>query len=137
MGFKGFLTRLFGQSRKTADQELLAALLSIQQKRIEADSEIEKLDRELRLKSRQLELDNLEKTAAEKRKDDENRVRLRALRQQQAEHAREVKKQKASAPAPSTTGRFAGCTVCADPSSPRLSAHEIQWHAAGHPGALQ
>lgn len=128
---------LFGRQRKR-DAELLTAMLSLQSERVKHDAEIEKLDREIKLKTRQLELDNLERISEEKRKDVEMRARLREQRRQWAQNARDkLAAKKTSSGAVKVAGGVSGCVVCVEPSSPHLTADEIRWHQAGHPGAMQ
>lgn len=124
----------------SADSALLAALLGAEQARIASYAELEKLDREVKLKEKALELENLDRISENKRKDAENREKIRQIRRENLNKANEVKRARKAAgnsggPQASHAGT-PGCVVCADPSSPALTAHEIQWHAAGHPGAM-
>jgi hypothetical protein len=130
----GLLSRLFGGERRR-DAELLSSLLQLQSDRIKADAEIERLDRDLRLQTKKLELENLERISEEKRKDADARERLRIQRREWAANAR--KKVAANRDAATRVGGTPGCVVCADPSSPRLTAEEILWHQNGHPGAMR
>ena len=135
----GFWSRLFGTAREH-DKNLLESLLNLQAERIKADSELSKMEHEVRLKTKELELANLEKVGEEKRRDAEARAELREKRKEWAKKGREELAKKrlaakgAGMPAP---GAVLGCTVCADPGSVNLTAAEIAWHNGGHPGAMQ
>lgn len=138
MGFTmGFLKRLFGGT-SDADKALLKSLLDLQGERIKQDAESNKLDHEIRLKTKEMELANLEKIGEEKRKDAEARARLRDIRRENLAKGR-VKLQEKRAAVAATGGQptVLGCTVCSDPRSVALTAQEIQWHNTGHPGAMQ
>lgn len=134
----GLWANLF-KTKRQADSELLNSLLKLQSDRIAADSEIAKLDREITIRTKALELENLERVSEERRKDAEARERLKQQRREWAAAAR-AKVGKKAAALQQQGGVFtgvSGCTVCANPSNPRLTAEEITWHNAGHPGAMQ
>jgi hypothetical protein len=132
----GWIANLFG-SKARADSELLSSLLKLQSERIAADSEIAKLDREITLRTKALELENLERVSEERRKDSEQRERLKQQRREWAAAARAKVGKKATVAAQARVqSGLAGCAVCADPSSPKLTAEEILWHQNGHPGAM-
>jgi hypothetical protein len=135
----GWIARLLGHQAR-ADSELLSSLLKVQAAQIEANAKIAGMDAEIRLKTKALELENLERIAEEKRKDAMAKEELRQKRRQWAADARAKLAAKKSQPASDgarLAGGIAGCVVCADPSSPRLTAEEITWHNNGHPGAMQ
>jgi len=139
MGFWSWLTR---DSSSPRDPSLTQALMALEQERIKRDAELAKLDHELRLKTRELEIQNIEALSTQKRLDQETRERLREERRENFRKAREAKAEKAAknraaaAPQAAAHHGLAGCRVCAAPSDPTLSAEEITWHAAGHPGAM-
>jgi hypothetical protein len=134
----GWIATLFGRQAKR-DAELLSSLLKLQSDRISADAEIAKLDREITLRTKAMELENLELIAEQKRKDAIAKEDLRQKRREWAAQARAKVAQKkagATSSGPGPTLGVAGCVVCADPRSPRLTAEEIIWHNNGHPGAM-
>ncbi len=129
MGFWDWLT-----GRKKADRDLLSAFIEAQTKRTELDQKREELAAQLSLKKLELEMENIERLGEEKRKDAADRLRLREQRKEWAKTAREKKRQLAVGHVASSG--LAGCRCCANPSDPTLTADEIRWHAASHPGAI-
>lgn len=134
----GFLDWITGRARadRESDRALLKVFLESQQTRIVSDAEVSKLEREIKLKEKQLELDHLEAIHEERRKDAAARETLRAQRKQWAASAREKLAQKRAAGV-TVGGGLAGCKACANPADVSLTADEIRWHSAGHPGAMQ
>lgn len=133
----GWWRNLF-RARSRADDDLFAALLKFQSDRLQADTEVAKLDRELTLRTKHLELENLERISEERRKDAVAKAELRDKRREWARQAREKVGKSKQAPGEGRSFRSGvqGCVVCADSTSPRLTAEEITWHNAGHPGAM-
>lgn len=132
-----FWRKLFG-SQQRADNELLANLLKLQSDSIHADAEIRKLDREITLRTKALELENLERVSEQRRKDDEAREKMKQQRREWSANARSKLNQQKAQKQQQALPRVgvSGCVVCADPSSPNLTGEEIGWHLAGHPGAM-
>jgi hypothetical protein len=133
----GWISRLLGSKEKT-DNELLKSLLDLQREQISADSEIRKLERQITLQTKALELENLERISEERRKDAAEKERLRQQRREWAANARaKLNQKKASTSSMAhAAGAIPGCVVCADPTNPKLTADEILWHQGGHPGAM-
>ena len=121
--------------RQSATDKLLTSLLDLEGKRLNRDIELEKLHHELKLKTTQLEIENIERISEEKRKDADARLVLRQQKRESAQRMREIKAHKTSAHMNGHSG-LQGCRVCANGSDPSLTAHEIQWHSAGHPNAV-
>lgn len=135
----GIFSWLMG--RRQADRELLSTLLEAQSAREATQQKRDELENKLALRKLELEIENVERISEEKRKDAADRERLKLQRRQWAATARQKIAEKRTAMG-STNGASAfrggvpGCVVCADPSSPALTAVEIQWHSKGHPGAM-
>jgi len=127
-------------TQRTASEEVLQKLLEIERTRLTSNAELDKLKRELEYKNTQLELEHIEAISEEKRKDRAHKEQLRYARQQHAAAMREklaLKRAAGQIPVkPKLSAGVPGCTVCMDPSSANLTAEEIKWHSAGHPGAM-
>lgn len=114
--------------RRRLEVELIDALLTGELERRKAQAGLDEKLAEIELRKRTLELEHLTTIADEKRKDGEARAKLREQRQLWAANARARRKQNLS------RRDAEGCRVCANQGDPSLTASEISWHHAGHPG---
>lgn len=135
----GWFRNLF-RGKEIANAELMTTLLKGEATRQETQQKRDELESKLALRKLELEMEHLEAVHEERRKDAAEKERLRQQRREWAKAAREKIQKKANGMplngSPVRLSGVAGCTVCADPSSPNLTADEIRWHSAGHPGAM-
>lgn len=109
-------------------EQLITAIVSGELKRRELADVADQRRAELDLKKMELEMSHLETIGEEKRKDAADRQRLRELRQQSAQNARNVRAQKRG-----TQTTEQPCRVCASGGTEAsLTAEEILFHHAGH-----
>lgn len=101
-------------------------LLELQKANIEAMEQMAARRTALEIRRLELEYENLERAGEEKRKDLEQRDRLRRQKQEHAQEMRARRREKQS------TKYTQACRVCSNPGDASLSASEILWHAQGH-----
>lgn len=114
------------------DQQLLVALLEGEKARVAANAEVEKAKADADIRKFELEVEHAEALSKARMEEREAAQRLRAQQRQWAAdlRARKAAKAEAAKTAPTT------CPVCSDPSSVHLTVDAINWHKAGHPGAV-
>ena len=124
----GFFTR-----RRRSDVELVSVILEGEnQRRLQQGTlDAQRIDLE-KFKISQ-EMEHLEAIAAERRKDAEDREKLREQRRKWAAEAREARAKKlATGRAVAAQPGATTCRVCANPGDPTLTTPEILWHSNGH-----
>lgn len=112
---------------------LLDLLLSRENARLAAETQMAQTRAELELKKLQIEVENAEilQSVEAKRRDHEEQIReaRRVLMANAREKKRAAKQGQQMQP---TTGANIPCRVCQDPTLIDLTPEEILWHKAGH-----
>ena len=114
--------------RKTDTDRLVESIIAGELKRRELDAIAEQKRLDFELRKIEIETENLELIAKEKRNDAGFREELRAMRREAGRKSAVARAEKKAAAA----NEPVACPVCRDPGSAGLTAAQIEYHHLGH-----
>lgn len=126
----------FRKRGPSATDQLLQRFLALEESRLAHAATMEDRRQQLELQRLKIEVENAETLQKVKAQEAKDREELRQTRAKATAIAREAKAAKRVA---TQSGAGAaqtpdGCRVCANPSDPTLTTHDVNFHYSGHRG---